>query len=310
MEAGLVAGGEPRQRVGRRRRDRIEDAEQRVGKALLVAGDQFGIVEVVAGIHLHALVEAAAHVDLALLVEQRDLDAVDLGRIGVDDGNRRVHRLVEIGGAPVARQRRIEHVAEPVDDHGLAHLRQHAVVDLGVVVGAAAELRQRARGHQDDAAAHLLDRRDLLLIGADHVVDGSWRLRPRDDRCRRRRTPARCRGLRRAHRALDQLQRGRPVQPHAALRGVHRFGDAEAEIPDMLAEGDGAVPVDRRRQPGIVVGERIGDDMRGRERDAVERALRASPGTCARPRGDRSRSCDPPSAVSATATTSAGRACS
>ena len=47
---------------------------------------------------------------------------------------------VEIGGAPVAGERRIEHVAEPMDDHGLAHLRQHAAIDLGVVVGAAAEL--------------------------------------------------------------------------------------------------------------------------------------------------------------------------
>ena len=54
--------------------------------------------------------------------------------------DRRIHRRVEVGGAPVAGQRRIEHVAEPVDDHGLAHLRQHAAIDLGVVVGAAAEL--------------------------------------------------------------------------------------------------------------------------------------------------------------------------
>ena len=34
VEAGLVAGRQPRQRVGRRRRDGIEDAEQRVRKAL------------------------------------------------------------------------------------------------------------------------------------------------------------------------------------------------------------------------------------------------------------------------------------
>ena len=120
VETGLVAGREPRQRVGRRRRDGIEDAEQRVGKALVVAGDQFGVVEIVAGIHLHVLVEPAAHVDLALLVEQRDLDAVDLGGVGVDDADRDIHRRVEVWRAPVIRQRRIEHVAEPVDDHGLA----------------------------------------------------------------------------------------------------------------------------------------------------------------------------------------------
>ena len=51
VESGLVAGGKPRQRVGRRGRDGIEDAEQRMGKALAVAGDQFGIIEIVAGIH-------------------------------------------------------------------------------------------------------------------------------------------------------------------------------------------------------------------------------------------------------------------
>ena len=74
-------------------------------------------------------------------------------------------------------------------------------------------------------------------------------------------------------RALDQFQRGRPVQPHAALRGVHRLGDAEAEIPDVLAKRDGPVPVDRGRQPRIVIGERIGHHMRRRERHAVQRAL-------------------------------------
>ena len=146
METGLIAGSEPRQRIGCRRRNRVEDAEQRVRKALVVAGDQFGIIEIVAGIHLHAGIEPTAHVDLALLVEQRNLYAIHLGGVGVDDGDRRIHRVVEILGAPISRQRRIEHVAEPVNDHRLANLRQHAVIDFGVFVGAAAELRQRARG--------------------------------------------------------------------------------------------------------------------------------------------------------------------
>jgi hypothetical protein len=57
------------------------------------------------------------------------------------------------------------------------------------------------------------------------------------------------------------------------LRGVHRFGDAEAEVPDMLAEGDGLVPVDRGRQPGIDIGKGIGDDMDGGKRHAIQRAL-------------------------------------
>jgi hypothetical protein len=67
METGLVARGEPRQRIGRRRRDRIENAEQRVRETLRVAGDQFCIVEFVAGIHFHARSQPTPHVDLAML---------------------------------------------------------------------------------------------------------------------------------------------------------------------------------------------------------------------------------------------------
>ena len=40
----------------------------------------------------------------------------------------------------------------------------------------------------------------------------------------------------------------RPVEPHAALRRVHRLGDAEAELPEMLAVGDGARPSRSRRR--------------------------------------------------------------
>ena len=45
METGLVASCEPRQRVGCRGRDGIENAEQRMRKTLSVAGDQFGLIE-------------------------------------------------------------------------------------------------------------------------------------------------------------------------------------------------------------------------------------------------------------------------
>ena len=40
--------------------------------------------------------------------------------------------------------------------------------------------------------------------------------------------------------------RARPVEAHAALRGVHRFGDAEAQIEEMMAEGERAAPSRRR----------------------------------------------------------------
>ena len=192
------------------------------------------------------------------------------------------HRVIEIAGAPISRQRRIEHVAEPMDDHGLADLRENAIIDFGVVVGIASKLRQCARRHQDDAAADFLDCRDLLLIGADHIVDA---LRVFDRQmigagAGKYQCVAR---LRRAHRARDQFQRGRPVQPHAALRGVHRLGHAEPEVPDMLAKRDGPVPIDRRRQPGIDVGQRIGDDVCRGEGNAVERALELC-GECSRRR--------------------------
>ena len=72
--------------------------------------------------------------------------------------------------------------------------------------------------------------------------------------------------LRGVERAADQLLRAVPVEPHAALRGVHRLGDAEPEVPEILAERDGLVPVDRGVEPRIVVGERIGDHVRGRDR--------------------------------------------
>ncbi len=63
----------PRELVQGRRgrgRDRIEDAEQRVAVALLVAGDQLRVVEIVAGVHAHALGQAPAHDDFLILIEQ------------------------------------------------------------------------------------------------------------------------------------------------------------------------------------------------------------------------------------------------
>ena len=123
VEELVVAAAAERLEGGRGdRRDGVEDAEQGVGVAVLVAGDQLGVVEVVAGVHAHALRQAAAHGDLLLLRQERDLDAVDLGGVGLDRGEAGVHRRHVVGVAPVAGQRRVEHLAEPVDDHRLLHL--------------------------------------------------------------------------------------------------------------------------------------------------------------------------------------------
>ena len=147
------------------------------------------------------------------------------------------------------------------------------LVDRGVVVGRARGLHQRAARHQDDAAAELLDRGALLLVGADHVVHRDVRRRLQMIGAGARADQRAGKVLRRVEAAPDQLQRVRPVHPHAALRGVHRLGDAEAERPEVAAELDGGVPVDRGVEPRLAVGQRIGDHMRRRIGDAVERRL-------------------------------------
>jgi hypothetical protein len=158
-----------------------------------------------------------------------------------------------------------------MDDHRLAHLLQNATIDLGVVVRRLGGGDQRAARHQDDAAAGRLHRFDLFLIGADHVVDRRrrrWRQLVGADARIDHRTGDIARGR---DGTLDEFERVGPIQPHAALRGVHCFGDAETERPEVAAERNRRVPVDRRGHPGVVVGKRIGDDMRRGKRDARRR---------------------------------------
>ena len=78
VEALEVSGSKPAQGRRGRRRDGVENPEQRIGMTVLVAGDQLREVEVVAAVHADARREPAAHLDLPGRVEQRDLDAVDL----------------------------------------------------------------------------------------------------------------------------------------------------------------------------------------------------------------------------------------
>ena len=92
----------------------------------------------------------------------------------------------DVRRAPIAGELRIEHVAEPVDDHRLARLGEQAVVDLEIVVGRARHAHERAARHQDDRRARRLDRLELLLVGADHVIDAPAPRRGRGGRCRRR----------------------------------------------------------------------------------------------------------------------------
>ena len=155
---------------------------------------------------------------------------------------------------------------------------EHAVVDALVVGRRFGDARERTAGHHDQAAAGLLDRRHLLLVAADHLVDRAHAggiemvgAAAREDQ--RRAAVARLPGLAGFHRAADQLERGRPVEAHAALRGVHRLGDAHPQVPEVFAIRDGLVPIDRAIDPGIVGGARIGDHVGCREGDAVEGSL-------------------------------------
>jgi hypothetical protein len=157
-----------------------------------------------------------------------------------------------------------------VQHHRLLHLAENPCIDPGVVVGRAGRLGQRSRGHQDDPATLGLDETDLLFIGRDDIVDAHFGGRQQvigagavgDQRVGAR--------LSLGLRSPNELLRFRPAEAHAALGRVHRFGDAEAEIPQAMPELQRGVPVDGGAQPRVVIGQGIGDDMRGSIGDAIE----------------------------------------
>ena len=264
---GLVAAVERLERRGGRGRDRVEDAEQRVAVTPLVAQNEALVIEVVPGVHAHTAREPAAQRDLALRIEQGDLDPVDLGAVLADDRETGVHRRVDIARAPIAGELRIEHVAQPVEDHGAAHLPQHGPVDARVVVRPARRARQRPARHQDHTSPQAFHVSDLFRVRALHVGQ-------RDAIGRRELVGARAAhdravppgGARFGERAADQLARRGPIEPHAALGGVHRFRDPEPKGPQVAAVREGSVPIDARRGQRIRVGTRVGHDVGRRER--------------------------------------------
>jgi hypothetical protein len=276
VERLQVALREFAQRGAGRGRDGVEDAQQRIALAVrllgaeAVAGNEFGVVEIVAGVHANARWQPAAHRNFLVLVEQGDLDAVHLVGVRSDHGQRRVHGLVGVVVAPVALERGVEHVAQPVQHHGLLGLAQDAVVHALVVGRASGHAGQGAAGHHDQPAAEFLDGGHLLFVAGDDLID---RLHVLQDEV----VGAAARGHQRARhvpgsvqRSADEFQRGRPVQAHAALCGVHGLGHAQAERPEPLAVGDGGVPVHRALQPGVDGGERVGHHVGGGVGDAVE----------------------------------------
>ena len=59
-----------------------------------------------------------------------------------DDPDADVHRGHVVVAAEIALERRVEHLAQPVDDAGLAQLGEYPVVHLDIVVRASARRRQ------------------------------------------------------------------------------------------------------------------------------------------------------------------------
>ena len=158
------------------RRDRGECTEQGVGVMVAVTLDEFRVVEVVAGVEPDARGQGGAQLLLVIGGEQRDLHPVDLRAVLADQIEERTRsRSVSSSRPPVPAQLRVEHLAQPVQDHRSSRLSQHARVDLKVVLGAASDGRQLAGGHHDRLRARRLDELDLLEIGAGDLAEAAGR---------------------------------------------------------------------------------------------------------------------------------------
>src|SRR5262249_17821572 len=122
METLQVASRQPCKTRRGGGRNRVEYAQEGIRISLLVAGDQFGVVKIVAGVHSYARRYPTAHLVFLVFREQRYLYAVNLPRIVVDDAEKISHSRSVIGRAPVTSKRRVEHVPEPMNDARLAPL--------------------------------------------------------------------------------------------------------------------------------------------------------------------------------------------
>ena len=179
-----------------------------------------------------------------------------------------LHGPGEVIAAPIAGQCGVKHVAEPMEDHRLVGLGQHARVDGEIVLRTSRDARQCAACHEDNTTAELLDRVQLVEIGADDVVDRASIFRielvgaaARIDH--RATIPSGGEG------AGDELASVWPIETHAALGGVHGFGDRKALVEQIGAKAESLVPIDCGRAGRIIVGQRIGDDMGRGKGDAV-----------------------------------------
>ncbi len=91
----------------------------------------------------------------------------------------------------------------------------------------------------------------LHLVGGNHVVQRAGRIGVELVGANPAGQARPFRSARFRQRAGDQLGGGGPIEAHAALRGVHRLGDLEAEAPKVAPKGERGVPVDGGDAPGL-----------------------------------------------------------
>ena len=183
-----------------------------------------------------------------------------------------LQRPVEACRAPVSVQSGVEHFAEPVQDHRVVALVQHLPVRAHIVVRAVGHPHQCAAGHEDDAAAELLNGGELLVVSAQDIVQCARVRRDRADRCRSRRRsgrpadhecPPACGGSAPALRASPgPCRAGRCPSP----RRCRARGRADAaDRPGWRTSRSRLPRSDRAAQ-------RVGHDMCRGEGDAIELA--------------------------------------
>src|SRR5579859_3337225 len=154
----------------RYRRDGIEDAQQRIAVALLVAHNQLVIVKVVARIHSYTRRQPAAHFNFEFRIQQRDFDSFNFAAIFGNQFEAVIHCFMHIAASPITGQRRIKHLTEPMQNHRFANLGQDLAIDGGIIVNAARTARQRPARHQDYASSCHFDGLTLFQVSAQHLI--------------------------------------------------------------------------------------------------------------------------------------------
>ena len=86
------------------RRERIEDSKQSVAIALGIPGNEFGVIEVITGIHFHAIRQTTTHDDFFVFIEQTDFDAVNFFDIAGNHFKRCFKRCIKIIRPPIVLQ--------------------------------------------------------------------------------------------------------------------------------------------------------------------------------------------------------------